>query len=80
MIYECYSQSNSFDNDQIRDAFSSLYNRMNGKSLREMDEIIHPVCTLCREHERSGFIDGIKIGVLLCKELQQPINYEEDCI
>jgi hypothetical protein len=43
---------------------------MNGMSLREMDQIIYPVCKLCRDHECSGFIEGIRIGALLVQELK----------
>ena len=42
---------------------------MDGKSLKEIDEIIYAVCTLCREHEKAGFQEGIKVGMLLQKEL-----------
>ena len=44
---------------------------MNGMELREMDRIIYPVCRLCRDHERAGFIEGVKIGVLLQAELTE---------
>ena len=42
---------------------------MNGKSLKEIDEIIYTVCTLCRNHEKAGFIEGVKVGMNLAKEL-----------
>ena len=42
--------------------------RMNGKTLREMDQIIYPVCTLCRDHEKTGFQEGIKVGIRLAQE------------
>jgi hypothetical protein len=42
---------------------------MNGKLLKEIDEIIYAVCSLCREHEKAGFIVGVKIGMSLAKEL-----------
>ena len=71
MLYECYSENNPFDNDQIRADFHILYELMNEKPLREIDAIIYPVCTLCRDHERSGFVDGVKVGVLLSEELQK---------
>ena len=41
------------------------------KPLREMDKIVYPVCKLCRDHERSGFVEGIKIGVRLRTELTE---------
>ena len=33
------------------------------------DNIIYPVCKLCRDHERAGFVEGIKIGIRLAQEL-----------
>ena len=33
--------------------------------------IVYPVCRLCRDHERSGFVEGIKIGILLQAELTE---------
>lgn len=72
--YECHNESNPHDNEQIREDFNELYRLMNGMEFREMDRIICPVCRLCRDHERSGFIEGIKIGVLLQAELTEEQN------
>ena len=44
---------------------------MNGKTLREIDEIIYAVCTLCRDHEKAGFIEGMKVGYRLVDEVFQ---------
>ena len=71
MLYECYSDSNRMDDKQIRADFKELYALMNGMTLREMDKIIYPVCTLCRDHQRSGFVEGVKIGLLLAKEVME---------
>lgn len=69
MLYECYSENNPFDSEQILADFHALYEAMNGKTLREMDEIVYPVCTLCRDHEKAGFVEGVKIGIILSYEL-----------
>jgi hypothetical protein len=71
LLYEAYNQVNRMDNEQIRDDFNTLYQAMNDMELREMDRIIYPVCTLCRDHEKAGFIAGIKVGVLLQSELAE---------
>lgn len=71
MLYECQIESNPYDTAQIKEDFNELYRMMNGMELWEMDKIIYPVCTLCRDHERSGFIEEIKIGVLLKAELTE---------
>ena len=68
MLYECYEDVNGMDDETIKAAFNQLYQVMNGKTIREMDEIIYPVCTLCRDHQRSGFIEGIKVGIQLAIE------------
>lgn len=41
--------------------------------IREMDWIINPVCALCRDHERAGFIHGVQVGIRLAQEEK---NYE----
>ena len=69
MLYECYNENNPYDNEQIRADFNELYQQMNGMPLREMDQIVYPVCRLCRDHERAGFVEGIRLGVLLAQEL-----------
>ena len=69
MLYECYNENNLYDNEQIRADFHELYQQMNGMPLREIDQIVYPVCRLCRDHERAGFIEGIRLGILLAHEL-----------
>lgn len=69
MLYECHNENNPYDNKQIKADFNELYQQMNGMPLREMDKIIYPVCKLFRDHERSGFVEGVKIGILLAQEL-----------
>ena len=62
-------QPNYPDNAAIKADFEELYRLMNGKPLKEIDEIIYAVCTLCRDHEKAGFIEGIKVGIHLAQEL-----------
>jgi hypothetical protein len=33
-----------------------------------MDRIVDAVCTLCREHEKAGFVEGVKVGIQLGQE------------
>ena len=62
VLFDAYNESNGFDNIATKADFAELYQLMNGKPLKEIDEIIYAVCTLCRNHEKAGFIEGIKIG------------------
>ena len=70
LLYEAYGDVNRIDDDQIKADFGELYRLLNGMTLREMDWIINPVCTLCRDHERSGFIHGVQVGIRLEQEVQ----------
>jgi len=70
MLYECHNENNPYDNEQIRADFNALYQQMNGMPLRDMDNIVYPVCKLCRDHERSGFVHGIQIGIMLAEEMR----------
>ena len=69
MLYEAYSECNQMEDAQIKAAFEELYHQMNGMELHEMDRILDSVCALCRSHERAGFVEGVKVGVTLSKEL-----------
>lgn len=71
MLYGIYNEINLMDDDQIKKDFHELYELMNGTPLREVDKIIYPVCSLCRNHERSGFIHGVQVGMRLAEELKQ---------
>ena len=70
MLYSYYHECNNTDTDAVKTAFEDLYQRMHGMPLREMDRIIDVVCTLCREHEKSGFVTGVKIGFQIGDELK----------
>lgn len=70
LLYEAYNAINTMDDDHIKADFNALYQAMNGMELREMDRVIDPVCTLCRDHERAGFIHGVQLGIRLFHELE----------
>ena len=69
VLFDAYNESSSFDNAAIKADFEELYRLMNGKPLKEIDEIIYAVCSLCRDHEKAGFIEGVKIGMSLAQEI-----------
>ena len=69
VLFDAYNESSGFDNAAIKSDFDELYRLMSGKPLKEIDAIIYAVCTLCRDHEKVGFIEGVKVGMSLVKEL-----------
>lgn len=68
LLFDAYVDFNGFDRETIRKDFHDLYAAMNGKTVQEMDEIIYPVCTLCWDHEKVGFQEGVKVGIRLAQE------------
>ena len=68
--YEAYGDINRMYNDQIKADFAELYQLLNEMPLQEMDWIINPVCALCRDHERNGFVHGVQLGAQLVLEIQ----------
>lgn len=69
LLFDAYNDTTGMDNEEIKADFEELYRLMNGKSLQEIDEIIYTVCTLCRDHEKAGFVEGVKVGIGLGQEL-----------
>ena len=69
MLFSYYHECNNTDTDAVKAAFEDLYQRMHGMPLREMDRIVDAVCTLFREHEKAGFVEGVKVGVQIGHEL-----------
>ena len=69
LLFDSYNDTTGLDNEEIKADFEKLYQLMNGKPLQEIDEIIYAVCTLCRDHEKAGFVEGVKVGIGLAQEL-----------
>ena len=69
MLFSYYHECNNTDTDAVKAAFEDLYLRMHGMPIREMDRIVDAVCTLCREHEKAGFVEGVKVGIRLQNEI-----------
>lgn len=69
MLFTYYHECNNTDTCAVKTAFEALYQQMHGMPLREMDRIVDTVCTLCREHEKAGFTEGVKVGIRLIQEI-----------
>ena len=69
MLFSYYHECNNTDTDVVKAAFEDLYQRMHGMPLREMDRIVDVVGTLCREHEKAGFVEGTRVGICLSREV-----------
>ena len=70
MLYCYYHECNNAETDAVKTTFEDLYQQMHGMPPREMDRIVDAVCTLCREHEKAGFVEGVKVGIMLGAETE----------
>ena len=68
LLYEAYSEGNRLDDARIKADFHALYQTMNGLTLQEMNRILDPLCTLCRDHDWAGFVSDVQVGVQLAQE------------
>ena len=71
MLYSHYAAFNRMDTAEIKKNFETLYHQLTGMPLNDLDNIIDTVTTLCWQHEQSGFVEGIKVGLLLAAELTE---------
>ena len=62
--YVSENQPNFGNGDSVLTMLYEAYSDCN-----QMDRILDPVCSLCRSHERTGFIAGVRMGFILHKEL-----------
>ena len=57
LLFDAYVDFNGFDREAIRKDFHDLY------------ADIYPVGTLCRDHEKTGFQEGVKVGIRLAQDV-----------
>ena len=68
-LYEAYTEFNNLDTDQIRRDYRGIHDMMEKKLPEQLDAILDSMNQLCREHERSGFIHGFALGMMLMEEI-----------
>ena len=70
MLYHTYTENNPLNNQAIKDGFRSMNDLLEGLSVEENNQVFHVVCDLCLEHAWLGFEAGLKVGLILMKELE----------
>ena len=69
MLWNTYCQHNQLDSVQIKDGFTELYRHMKDIQIPDMNGVIDIVCSICWDHEKTGFVEGVKVGIRLEQEL-----------
>lgn len=67
-LYCCYCESRNGNTETESGCFDALDQCLSGLALKQTDRIWDIVCTLCSEHERRAFLDGLCLGVALMQD------------
>lgn len=71
LLYDTYFETQGLSSKEIREGYRSLNDCIQRLSPVEIETVIDLVSMLCMEHERSGFVAGVKLGFRLMKELNE---------
>lgn len=69
LLYDSYREQHPVNTVEIGRKFVFLADILNKLPLKEHDQVWDLTCDLCMEHERNGFLEGIRMGTSLCLEL-----------
>ena len=69
-LYHAYAESHENDPPEIRDGFKELDNLLGELSLDDNNAVWNLCCKLCTAYERKAFLDGLKYGAHLMRELK----------
>ncbi len=70
MLWWNFTECNPIENEQCRSDFRAIRENLSRLDPNTIDEVFNLVCDLCTEKERLSFQGGMKLGVLLMRELQ----------
>ena len=68
-LYQAYAESHESDPPEIRDGFKELDDLLGDLSLDDNNAVWNLCCQLCTAYERKAFLDGLKYGAHLIREL-----------
>lgn len=74
MLYYWYTQSNPISNEQIQAQFRTLDAILTPLSLEDNDKVFFLTCSLCENHSKSAFQEGLLLGMRLQTEIDAHSN------
>ena len=69
-LYRAYAESHENDPPGIQEGFKELDIYLRQLSLDDNNAVWNLCCRLCTAYERKAFVDGLKYGFQLMKELK----------
>jgi hypothetical protein len=68
-LYQAYAESRENDPPEIGEGFKELEEFLCNLPLDDNNAVFNLCCRLCSTYERKAFIDGLKYGAYLIREL-----------
>ena len=68
-LYQAYQESHESDPPEIGEGFKALEEYLCSLPLEDNNTVFNLCCRLCSAYEHKAFIDGIRYGAHLMKEL-----------
>ena len=69
-LYQAYAESHESDPEEIKEGFKILEDFLCTLPLEDNNAVFTLCCRLCIAYERKAFVDGVKYGAHLMRELQ----------
>lgn len=67
-LFDCYFDSRGSDDDRVEEAYEKFCHALVDVDPYQIEEFMGAVAELCMEHERTGFISGVRTGMRLILE------------
>lgn len=71
ILYDSYREQHPMDTEKISEQYADLSDVLSKLTLKEHDRVWDLTCGLCTEHEKNGFLEGVRMGVSLAAELME---------
>ena len=68
-LYQAYAESHESDLPEISEGFKELEEFLCALPLEDNNAVFNLCCRLCSAYERKAFMDGVRYGSYLMKEL-----------
>lgn len=70
-LFDSYFDSRGRDDARVEDAYERFCHTLIDVDPFQIEEIMGAVADLCMEHERTGFVGGIRTGVKFVNEIME---------
>ena len=70
-LYQAYAESHEYDPPEISEGFKELEDFLCSLPLEDNNAVFNLCCQLCTAYEHKAFINGLRYGVQLMKELHE---------